>query len=260
MLFPMITLSRYLFALVPPVLSLGSLLLAPPAAAQMAVKGELLLEENFQHYETYTKDPQPVKPGWRVRNSHPDWKRSDDGVQSVWHEGHMPVLVYEGEFRDAIIEVEFKFHREDGKWVACRVSAANAQLNPRAYATSVWANLDNPARPLGMVLEHDEWKPGVITTVDHQPAKFDPDTWYLLRLEMIGDKVLATCNGVTVYGTHEKFGLPKTSIVLGTGLSPHTLRNLRVYSATANPKWTPPSTPAKIIETTPKAADKPKEP
>jgi hypothetical protein len=230
---------------VPALLSVGaalvSLMFAASASAQMAVRGELLLEENFQQYASYTKEPQPVKPGWRVRNSHAEWKRVPDGVQSVWTEGHMPVLVYEGAFRDAIIEVEFKFHQEAGKWVACRVSATNSALNPRAYATSVWANLDNPARPLGMVLEHDEWKPGVITTVENKPASFKPDTWYTLRLEMIGDKVLATCNGVSVYGTHEKFGLPKTGVVLGTGLSPHYLRNFRVYSATANPKWTPPA-------------------
>jgi hypothetical protein len=220
--------------------TLASVLLATSASAQMAVKSTLLLDEHFQQYESYTKEPLSVKPGWRVRNSHAAWKRVPDGVQSVWTEGHMPVLVYEGSFGDAIIEVEFKFHQEKGKWVACRVSASNPELNPRAYATSVWANLDNPARPLGMVLEHDEWKPGVITTVDNKPATFDPDRWYTLRLEMIGDKVLATCNGVTVYGTHEKFGLPKTAVVLGTGLSPHYLRALRVYSATPNPQWTPP--------------------
>jgi hypothetical protein len=230
----------------------ASLMLAASVSAQMAVKGDLLLEEHFQHYESYTKEPLPVKPGWRVRNSHAEWKRVAEGVQSVWQEGHMPVLVYEGAFGDAIIEIEFRFHQENGKWAACRVSAANSQLNPRAYATSVWANLDNPARPLGMVLEHDEWKPGVITTVENKPASFDPDTWYTLRLEMIGDKVLATCNGVSVYGTHEKFGLPKTSVVLGTGLSPHYLRNFRVYSATPNPKWSPPpaapQNPTKPVE------------
>jgi hypothetical protein len=220
----------------------------------MAVKGELLLEEHFQQYESYPKEPLPVKPGWRVRNSHAEWKRVPDGVQSVWTEGHMPVLVYEGSFGDAVIEIEFKFHQENGKWAACRVSAANSQRNPRAYATSVWANLDNAARPLGMVLEHDEWKPGVITTVENKPASFNSDTWYTLRLEMIGDKVFATCNGVSVYGTHEKFGLPKTSVVLGTGLSPHYLRNFRVYSATASPKWAPP--PAAV----PQSATKPVEP
>jgi hypothetical protein len=38
-----------------------------------------------------------------------------------------------------------------------------------------------------MVLEHDEWKPGVITTVDTLMLSFQPDKWYTLRLELIGN-------------------------------------------------------------------------
>jgi hypothetical protein len=38
-----------------------------------------------------------------------------------------------------------------------------------------------------MVLEHDEWKPGVITTVDTLMVSFQPDKWYTLRLELIGN-------------------------------------------------------------------------
>jgi hypothetical protein len=76
--------------------------------------------------------------------------------------------------------------------------------------------------------------------VENKPAAFEPDTWYTLRLEVIGNTAQATCNGVTVYGAHEKFGLPKTSISLGTGLSVHDLRNFRVYEARPNPAWKPP--------------------
>ena len=55
---------------------------------------------------------------------------------------------------------------------------------------------------------------------------------------------LATCNGVSVYGTHEKFGLqPKTAIYLGVGTCPHELRHFRVYAAKPNPAFKAP-TPA----------------
>ena len=40
-----------------------------------------------------------------------------------------------------------------------------------------------------------------------------------------------TVDGVCVRGSHEKFGLPKTLIAIGTGLSRHELRKLRVYEA-----------------------------
>lgn len=208
----------------------------------MAVKGRLLLEDNFQRYATYGKVPQPVAGAWTVQTSHAEWRRSSDGVESVWTAGHMPVLKYNGAFGDAVIEVDFRFHAQPGKWGGCRVSATNQALNPRAYAVSTWANANGPDRKHGLVLEHDEWKPGAITTVDLKPDTFAPDTWYTLRLEIIGNHALATCNGVTVYGTFEKFGLPKTSIYLGTGTCPHELRNFRVYAATPNSSWVPPTT------------------
>lgn len=159
------------------------------------------------------------------------------GVESVYETGHMPVLVYSGLFNDVVIEIDFRFHREEEKWAACRISATNPELNPRAYAASVWANSDSKSRALGMVLEHDKWKPGVITTVDTLMACFESGKWYTLRLELVGNYARATCNGVTVYGTHEKFGIPKNSIYLGVGTCRHELRNFRVYEAIKNPKW-----------------------
>lgn len=36
---------------------------------------------------------------------------------------------------------------------------------------------DNKARALGMELEHDEWKPGVIITADSLLATFKPNPW-----------------------------------------------------------------------------------
>ena len=202
----------------------------------LALKGKLLFEDNFTTPVTYTRDFQTVKEGWSVKAGHAAWVKSGKGVQSVWETGHMPVLVYSGNFGDAVIEVDFRFQKEEGKWAACRISAANTVLNPRAYAASVWANCDSKSRSMGMVLEHDEWKPGVITTVDTLEATFQPDKWYTLRLELIGNDARASCNGVTVFGTHELFGIAKNSIYLGVGTSKHELRHFRVFEATKNPK------------------------
>ena len=228
------------------------LALALPARAQMAIKGALLLEENFQKYATYTKEKLPVKAGWDVRLAHGVWKRSPEGVLVTWETGHQPVLVFEGAFGDAVIELDFRYREEPGKWACCRVSATNSTLNPRAYAASVWANVDYKSRAVGLVLEHDEWSPGHITQVSRKMTEFKPDTWYTLRLELIGNTVLTTCNGVTVVGTYEKFGIPKSSVWLATGLSTHELRKLRVYSARPDPSWapaakagTPPAAPKK---------------
>jgi hypothetical protein len=104
-------------------------------------------------------------------------------------------------------------------------------LNPRAYSVSGWANENSKERELGVVLEHDEWKPGVITTVGRKPVDVAPERWHTMRLDVAEDRASVTVDGVTVEGSHEKFGLPKTLIAIGTGHSPHELRKLRVYEA-----------------------------
>ncbi len=219
-------------------LGLGLAFLGATSHGQMALKGKLLFEDNFKIPAQYTKEPQAVSEGWQVRSAHADWKRTSEGVQSVWQSGHMPVLAYSGSFSNAVLEVDFRFQKDGTNWAACRLSPTNPQLNPRAYAASVWANQDGKGRAYGMVLEHDEWKPGTITTVQTKPAIFEPNKWYTLRMELIGSNVLASCNGVTVSGTHEKFGLlPKTAVYLGVGTCPHELRSFRVYAAAPNPAW-----------------------
>ena len=99
------------------------------------------------------------------------------------------------------------------------------------------------------MLEHDEWSPGHITQVSRKLADWAPDAWHALRLELVGDTALASGGGVTVHGTFDKFGLPKTSLWLATGTSPHELRRLRIYAASRDAQWkaTPPrpATPAK---------------
>lgn len=209
------------------------LLLAATCTA--AEKGKLLLDEDFRQPAAYTREFQPGKPGWRVRAWHADWRATPDGVQSLWTSGHMPVLAFEGEFRDVIIELEFRFKAEPGKKSVCRISATNPELNPRAYSVSSWVNVSSKERDLGVVLEHDEWKPGVITTVGNAKAEFAPDQWHTMRLEVVGDHASVTAGGVTVSGSHEKFGLPKTLIVIGTGYSPHEIRRLKVFEAASQP-------------------------
>lgn len=198
--------------------------------AQPAVKGRLILQEDFQRYAEYTKESLPVIEGWSVRVAHGRWQRTEDGVQSTWESGHSPVLIYEGSFQNVIIEVDFRYREEPGRWAACRVSAANPQLDPRAYATSVWANVDFKSRGRGFLLENDVWG-GNITRLGYAKAWFYPDTWYTLRLEIVGTQAVAEVDGISIKGTHDKFGIPKSSLWLGTGMSRHELRNLRIYEA-----------------------------
>lgn len=228
------------------ILRLSAILLvfAAPCFGQLAKKGKLLLADDFKSPATYTHQFQPVAPGWKVRSWHSDWKHTAKGLESVWTTGHMPVLAYQydGTFRDVIIEVQFRYVKQEGKKADFRISATNPAVDPRAYSVSAWANASSNERPLGLVLEHDQWKPGTITTVQVVPATFKPNHWYTMRLEVVGDEAVATVNGVRASGSNPKFGLPKNLIALGTGFSPHEMRHLRVWEAIPLATITPEST------------------
>lgn len=211
------------------------------ARAQLAVKGRQLLEEDFSAPTAYTKEFQPAKPGWRARAWHQDWVRTTEGIASKWTSGHMPVLALEGSFQDFVVELEFRFKKIPGQKAVCRISALNPTLDPRAYAVSMWANADSKERPWGVGLERDVWSPGTYTTLANQMVPFESDTWYAMRLEVVGEQALASCAGVTLVSRHEKFALPKTVLAIGTGHSPHEIRRLRVYEATLNPAWKKPT-------------------
>jgi hypothetical protein len=222
------TISLLLSMLCFPVLSMAQQVDIPEPLAK---KGKLILKYDFKAPAEYTKEYQAVNDSWQVKVGHANWKQTKKGVESIWESGHMPVLVLTGIFGDAIIEVDFRFQDEEDKWAACRISATNPELAPRSYAVSVWANVDSRSRKPGMVLENDEWKPGEITTVDTLMATFASNKWHTLRLELVGNEARATCNGYAVSGMHEKFGIPKNSIYLGSGTSKHEFRKLRVYEA-----------------------------
>jgi hypothetical protein len=211
------------------VLGWVALALACSAILPAAEKGELLLAEDFRRYDAFTKERLPLADGWTARVAHGIWTRTSEGVQSLETPGHQPVLVIEGAFADVIVELDFRYRAERAKWAACRVSATNTQLHPRAYAASVWANIDYRSRAVGLVLEHDQWS-GTVTQVARKMTEFAPDQWHTLRLEIIGDQAVASVGETVIRGVFPTFGIPKNSLWLATGLSAHELRNLRIYS------------------------------
>lgn len=211
--------------------------------AERVRPGELLLAEDFRSHEVYSRERLPLAGGWQVRVAHGVWRRSEEGVLSTWESGHSPVLVVEGEFGDVVVELEFRYRVGlPGQWSACRVSATNTVLHPRAYAASVWANQDFRSRAAGLVLEHDTWG-GHITQVSRKMMTFEPDTWHTLRLAIVGDRAEATCGQNTVSGQFPAFGLPKNSLWIATGQGPHEIRRLRVYAARPVPASVRPDAP-----------------
>jgi hypothetical protein len=55
-------------------------------------------------------------------------------------------------------------------------------------------------------------------------------------MKLIGNQVLAPCNGAQVSGTHEKFGIQKKSDISSVGICTHEFRNIMVHIAVMNPE------------------------
>jgi hypothetical protein len=199
-------------------------------------KGKLLFSDDFKTPAVYSAEFQPLQDGWRVRAWHPGFKHIEGGIESVWKTGHNPVLAYKCSLYNVIIEVDFRFLEEQipDSNAYCRVNLSNLDILPRSYLVSTWVNATAKNRSLGLVLENEVWPPGAITTLNSKLYKYEPGKWYTIRLEVLGDYARLTCNGNSVSGNHEQFGIEKRILSIGAGKSPHQLRNLRVYEAIPN--------------------------
>jgi hypothetical protein len=202
-------------------------------ADEQVVKGRLIFSDDFRSPQVYTSDFQPLKEGWKVRAWHPGFRQYGEGLESVWKTGHNPVLAYKCSLHDVIIEVDFRYIPDQipDSNAYCRINLSNLDLLPRSYLVSTWVNSTAKNRSLGLVLENEVWPPGAITTVASANNKFEPGKWYTVKLEVAGDFARLTCNGNSISGRHEQFGVEKRILSVGVGKSPHQLRNLRVYEA-----------------------------
>ena len=156
----------------------------------------------------------------------------------------MPVLEFDCEqpFTNVVIEVDFRFHRGPGREQheqrrGVSHFADEFQVESRRLRR---LHLGEPGQRTASPAWSSNTTNGGGTasppwTTNHSASK--PDKWYRVRMELIGNAVLAHCNGVTVYGTFEKFGMPKTSVPLGSGYCVHDFRRFRIYGAKPDPKW-----------------------
>lgn len=213
-------------------------------STQMAIKGKVLFEDDFKYPVDYTKGKiTPIQEGWSFKVWHAIWKPTPEGIQSNWEAGHNPVIGYDCDVQNVVVEIDFRFQKDTvpARNGYLRVNFTNKELDPRAYCVAGWANANSTARIQGVILEHEEWRSQGYIGVAEKIAKFQPDTWYTMRVEVLGDSVQVTCNGVSVAGRYEKFGLRKKQLVIGVGKCNHELRKLRVYEALPNSLWKMPN-------------------
>lgn len=76
------------------------------------------------------------------------------------------------------------------------------------------------------------------------------DEWHTVVFEVLGEEMVGTVDGVSLTGTHPLIGTDKHSLMFVMGVE-GSVRNLKVWEATANPAWA--ENKARLL----KAAEKP---
>lgn len=202
----------------------------------LAEKGRLILSNPFEG-SLEKKKLVAIGDGWQRRVSFGAWTLRSDGsvtAENVPVDGHGPVLTYIASVRDLIIECEFKMPASPKANRHFRIFLDHADY--AGHAIQITANISSVFRPVGLTLQHiSKTKDGekrVIKDIEFGPAKLElnPDTWYTMRFEVVGDKAWTLVNGVSLRGQNEVIDVEKSKIGLNPGIAGGSIRNFKVWS------------------------------
>ena len=178
-----------------------------------------------------------IGDGWQRRVSFGAWTLRSDGsvtAENVPVDRHGPVLTYIAPVRDLIIECEFKIPASPKANRHFRIFLDHADYSGHAIQST--ANISSVFRPVGLTLQHisktKDAEKRVIKDIEFGPAKLElnPDTWYKMRFEVVGDKAWTLVNGVSLQGQNKVIDVEKSKIGLNPGISGGSIRNFKVWS------------------------------
>ncbi len=191
----------------------------PPPQARMLTPGKSLLTDDLTG---------PLSADWKAAKG--DWKAADGALRGaeLKDDKHAAVVGRPVAFRDAIVEVAFKF---DG------AKAASLSLNA-AKGHVCRVNL----RPTGFSVQKDDQDgkngPDKGAQLGSCDAPFKPGERHTLGLELRGPEMLATVDGKhTAYGTHAAVDMDKASVRLTVSGESVQFKNVRVWEGKPNPDW-----------------------
>ncbi len=203
-------------------------------AGSPAKKGKLILSNPFEgsleRHETVE-----LSNGWSRRVSFGIWNLEKDGsltVENVPEHGHGPVLTFIAPIHDIIIECEFQIPETPEKDRHFRIFIDEDGY--RGHNIQSTANVSSVFRPVGLTLQHlrKNDDKGTLTDADFGPLNLDlqPNTWYKMRLEVMGDQARTTVAGKTITATHPNLTVVKNKIGLNPGMAGGRIRNFKAWS------------------------------
>lgn len=205
-------------------------------AQPLAKKGELILSDPFEG-SLEKKKLVKLENGWKRRVSFGDWTVEADGsltVVNIPDDGHGPVLTLIAPVKDIVIECEFQIPDLPQKDRHFRIFLDHEDYAGHTIQST--ANLSSVFRPVGLTLQHiskkRDAKKTLIRDIEFGPAEIElnPNTWYKMRLDVVGDRAWTRVNGVVLGGSDEVLDVVKSKIGINPGMAGGRIRNFRAWS------------------------------
>jgi len=196
-------------------LPLLSLHAADPAT-QLAERGKLLFSDDFNQLNT---------KAWRIAKG--KWEIAEGALHGaeIPADKHGGVLRHPLSFTDAIIQYDIRL---DG--------AKTSTLSINDAKEHVARVLVSPTGFAAQKDDHDHDGPDTAISFGRKAAPFKAGEWHTVVAELLGDTLVATVDGANpIAGSHASLAVPKANFgftVTGESVS---LRNVRVWEATAKP-------------------------
>ncbi|MBM4154079.1 MAG: DUF1080 domain-containing protein [Lentisphaerae bacterium] len=198
-----------------------SLALALPALAAdkplLGVPGKLVYENDLAA---------GVPEGWAAAKG--KWEAADGALRGaeLAADKHGAVMRMARPLQDFIIGFEVKL--DGAKGTSLSINDPKGHLARIAVApTSVRVTKD----------DHDKTGPDKAEVFGHLKADIAPGAWTKVRMEIVGDTMLAKAGEIVACGTHEQLAGPKSNVGLTVAGETASFRNFKVWEATRNPDW-----------------------
>ncbi|MGJ8682858.1 hypothetical protein [Paraglaciecola sp.] len=152
---------------------------------------------------------------------------------------HVPIASYRlPDHENVIVEVTFRWGEPLGGKYNAQVLGIFSDLRPntiKGHKIESWISGSDRFTKPGLAFT-SSINPKV--TMDEQP--FDTlraNTWYTAVLEVVGNEALLRMGDRVAYVDLPRIAGPKNKITLIFGTTWHEIKNVRIWHATANPKW-----------------------
>jgi len=196
----------------------------------MGIATELIIASPFDQPTPLTRK-QPIQ-GWHA--SIGQWMVKDGALHGdeVAEDKHPSSCTYRLQATDLVITAKVRLGAAESIAIGCRDTVPPSNHLGRTYIT-----------PTGLWVTKMS---GISKTtrsekVAQQKAKLDPEQWYPVTIEVIGDQYLVRVGDQSLYARNDRYKDAKGIVALITKGQGAQFKDVALWHAKLNPAWKPPA-------------------